>query len=268
MSSHKTISDTVFTLNSQTILITGASAGIGKACAELFAKAGARLILVARRKEKLDRLSKHLHTTYSTEVLPLELDVQSQQSVEAAIGSLPIEWQDIDVLVNNAGLSRGLSPLHRGEINDWEEMIDTNVKGLLYVSRAVIPGMVERKKGNVVNIGSIAGREVYPGGNVYCASKHAVRALTKGMQIDLNGTGVRVSTVDPGMVETEFSVVRFHGDKAKADSVYNGMTPLTAMDVAEAILFCITRPVHVNVHEVLLMPTDQASATIVNRAKQ
>ena len=253
------------TLKNRTVLVTGASAGIGKACAECFAEAGARLIVAARRKEKLAYLSNDLRNTHGTEVLPLTLDVRSQHDVAEAISSLPKEWQDIDILINNAGLSRGLAPLHEGEINDWEEMIDTNVKGLLYVSKAVIPGMVERKNGDVVNIGSIAGHEVYPGGNVYCASKHALRALTKGMQIDLNGTGVRVTSVDPGMVETEFSMVRFHGNEKKANAVYNGMTPLSAHDVADAVLFCVTRPAHVNVQELLLMPTDQASATVVHR---
>lgn len=255
----------MFSLKDRTVLVTGASAGIGEACARLFAEAGARLILAARRAEKLTTLATSLNETYGTEVLPLELDVRSREAVNTALSSLPREWQEIDALINNAGLSRGLAPLQRGEITDWEEMIDTNVKGLLYVSRAVIPGMVERGKGDVVNIGSIAGREVYPGGNVYCASKHAVRALTKSMQIDLNGTGVRVSSVDPGMVETEFSIVRFHGDTEKADTVYRGMTPLTGHDIAETILFCITRPAHVNIHEILVMPTDQAAATIVNR---
>ena len=255
----------MFSLRNRTILVTGASAGIGEACATLFAEAGARLILAARRAEKLTALAASLNKTYETDILPLELDVRSQEAVESAISSLPQEWREIDALINNAGLSRGLAPLQRGEITDWEEMIDTNVKGLLYVSRAVLPGMVERGKGDVVNIGSIAGREVYPGGNVYCASKHAVRALTKGMQIDLNGTGVRVSSVDPGMVETEFSIVRFHGNIEKADTVYKGMTPLTGQDIAETVLFCITRPAHVNVHEILVMPTDQASATIVHR---
>lgn len=255
----------MISLSNATILITGASAGIGAACAELFAESGARLILAARRLDRLESLQQRLSRDHSAEIHSIELDVRSQPAVQAAIEGLPSEWSDVDVLINNAGLSRGLAGLHRGELTDWEEMIDTNVKGLLYVSRAVLPGMVERNRGDVVNIGSIAGREVYPGGNVYCATKHAVRALTKGMQLDLNGTGVRVASVDPGMVETEFSVVRFHGDEEKADSVYRGMTPLTPRDVAEAVHFCVTRPPHVNVHELLLMPTDQASSTMVHR---
>lgn len=255
----------VFNLKKQTVFITGASAGIGEACAHTFAAAGARLLLAARRDEKLQELSGRLREEFGTEVLTVKLDVRSADEVRRAIGSLPDEWSAIDILINNAGLSRGLDPIQRGNLDDWEEMIDTNLKGLLYVSRAVLPGMVERRKGHVINIGSIAGREVYPAGNVYCATKHAVRALTKGMQIDLNGTGVRVTSVDPGMVETEFSIVRFRGNAEKAEGVYRGLIPLSAADVAEAILFCATRPPHVNVHELLLMPTDQATATIVDR---
>lgn len=255
----------MFNLKNHTVFITGASAGIGEACARAFAAAGARLLLAARRLERLTALQDELKEEFGTETHIIALDVRDAAAVRDAVESLPQEWREIDVLVNNAGLSRGLDPVQRGDLNDWEEMIDTNVKGLLYVSRAVLPGMVERKKGHVINIGSIAGREVYPAGNVYCATKHAVRALTKGMQIDLNGTGVRVTGVDPGMVETEFSLVRFHGNEEKAEGVYRGMTPLSAADVAEAVLFCATRPPHVNVHELLLMPTDQASATVVNR---
>lgn len=255
----------MFNLKNHTVFITGASAGIGEACAHAFAAAGARLLLAARRLERLTALQDELKEEFGTETHIIALDVRNAAAVRDAVESLPQEWREIDVLVNNAGLSRGLDPVQRGDLNDWEEMIDTNVKGLLYVSRAVLPGMVERKKGHVINIGSIAGREVYPAGNVYCATKHAVRALTKGMQIDLNGTGVRVTGVDPGMVETEFSLVRFHGNEEKAEGVYRGMTPLSAADVAEAVLFCATRPPHVNVHELLLMPTDQASATVVNR---
>lgn len=255
----------MFNLKNHTVFITGASAGIGRACARAFAAAGARLLLAARRLERLTALQEELKEEFGTETHAIALDVRDAAAVRDAVESLPEEWRAIDVLVNNAGLSRGLDPVQRGDLNDWEEMIDTNVKGLLYVSRAVLPGMVERKKGHVINIGSIAGREVYPAGNVYCATKHAVRALTKGMQIDLNGTGVRVTGVDPGMVETEFSLVRFHGNEEKAEGVYRGMTPLSAADVAEAVLFCATRPPHVNVHELLLMPTDQASATVVNR---
>ena len=249
-----------------TVFITGASAGIGAACARKFAEAGARLLLCARRSERLKELAKELRNKYSSEVHTFTLDVRDQSAVQAAIEGLPEEWSEPDVLVNNAGLSRGLHKIQEGELQDWEEMIDTNVKGLLYISRAVLPGMVARGKGHVINIGSIAGREVYPGGNVYCASKHAVRALTKGMQIDLNGTGVRVSSVDPGLVETEFSVVRFRGDTDRAKTVYQGYTPLTGDDVAEAVFYCASLPPHVNVHEMLLMPTAQATSTIVDRS--
>ncbi len=245
--------------------ITGASSGIGQATAQLFARNQARLILVARRIQKLEKLVSALKAEYNVDVHHFSLDVRNQKEVDEKIGSLPPDWKKIDILVNNAGLSRGLDKLHEGKLLDWEEMIDTNVKGLLYVSRAVIPGMVARGRGDIVNIGSIAGHEVYPGGSVYCASKHAVDAITKGMQIDLVDSPIRVCTVDPGMVETEFSLVRFRGDRERADKVYHGIQALAAEDVAEAILFCITRPPHVNIHQLRIMPTAQASATIAYR---
>ncbi|SYZ74602.1 NADP-dependent L-serine/L-allo-threonine dehydrogenase YdfG [Candidatus Zixiibacteriota bacterium] len=245
--------------------ITGASAGIGEATAHCFAQNGADLILAARRLDRVEKLAAELKDKYQIDIHTFQLDVRHQPEVEKKIGGLPEKWQKIDILVNNAGLSRGLEKLHEGKLSDWEEMIDTNVKGLLYVSRAVIPGMVARGKGDIVNIGSIAGHEVYPGGNVYCASKFAVDALTKGMQIDLVDTPLRVSTVDPGMVETEFSMVRFHGDKERATKVYQNLAPLTGADIAEAILFCVTRPPHVNIHQVRIMPTCQAAAMVVSR---
>ncbi len=246
-------------LKDKVVLITGASAGIGRATARAFAREGARLILAARRLNRLLELAKELGETFGTDSHVLELDVRDREAVEAAIQGLPPAWKEIDILVNNAGLSRGLDKVHEGEPTGYDEMIDTNLKGLLWVSRAVIPGMVERDRGHVINIGSIAGRQVYPGGSVYCATKHAVRAVTEGMRLDLNGTRVRVSSVDPGMVETEFSLVRFRGDRKRADAVYKDFPPLEAEDVAEAVLFCATRPPHVNVQEILLMPTDQAS---------
>ena len=255
----------MLSMKNKIVMVTGASAGIGYSCAKIFAEAGARLILAARRASKLNKLAENLVKKYKTESVVIELDVRDQQQVEQKIGGLPAKWKKIDLLVNNAGLSRGLAKLHEGELNDWEEMIDTNIKGLLYVSRTVIPLMVKRNKGHVINIGSIAGRQVYPGGNVYCATKFAVDALTQGMQIDLVDTSVRVSTVDPGLVETEFSQVRFHGDKERAKTVYQGLKPLTGDDIADAVFWVATRPPHVNVHQVLIMPKDQAAATIVNR---
>ncbi|MBD2507789.1 SDR family oxidoreductase [Nostoc sp. ATCC 53789] len=252
-------------LQNQIILITGASSGIGTACARIFAGAGAKLILAARRLERLQQLADALVKEFGTEIHLLQLDVRDRNAVEEAISTLPPAWSDIDILINNAGLSRGLDKLHEGSFQDWEDMIDTNVKGLLYVSRYVVPGMVSRDRGHVVNLGSIAGHQTYPGGNVYCATKAAVRAISEGLKQDLLGTRVRVTSVDPGMVETEFSEVRFHGNTERAKTVYQGVTPLTADDVADVIFFCVTRSPHVNINEVVLMPVDQASATLVNR---
>lgn len=252
-------------LEKKIVLITGASSGIGRSCAEVFAKAGANLILLARRNDRLTTLVSELTKKYGILTLADKLDVRDQASITQFFEKLPVEWRDIDILINNAGLSRGLDKLYQGNLRDWEEMIDTNIKGLLYMSRSVIPGMVERKKGMVVNIGSIAGHEVYPNGNVYCATKHAVDALTRGMRMDLVDTPVRVCTVDPGLVETEFSKVRFHGDDARAKIVYQGMTPLSPDDVADAVLFAATRPPHVQIAEIIIMPAMQASATLVHR---
>ncbi len=240
-------------------LITGASAGIGRACAHTFAREGSPLILAARRGDKLQDLAEEIQTKYGTKVHLLTLDVREREAVNTAIADLPPDWQNIDILVNNAGLSRGMDKVQDGDAKDWEEMIDTNIKGLLWVSRAVLPGMITRKQGHIINLGSIAGRQVYPGGNVYCATKYAVRALNQGLRIDLLGTGVRCSSVDPGMVETEFSEVRFHGDAQRAAAVYKNFPPLQADDIAETILFCATRPPHVNIQDVLVMPTDQAA---------
>lgn len=252
-------------LNTQTILITGASSGIGAACAKLFARENAKLILAARRLEKLEEKAQELNKLYGAEIHLLQLDVCDRSAVESAINNLPPEWSEIDILINNAGLSRGLDKLYEGDFQDWEEMIDTNIKGLLYLTRYVVPGMVQRNRGHVINIGSIAGHQTYPGGNVYCGTKAAVKAISEGLKLDLLGTPVRVTSVDPGMVETEFSEVRFHGDTERAKKVYQGMQPLTADDIADVIFFCATRPAHVNINEVILMPVDQASATLVNR---
>lgn len=248
------------------VLITGASSGIGEACARLFAASGARLLLLARREQRLRELALDLRAEHGIEVMTCGLDVRRREDVEATLAGLPSGWGEIDILINNAGLARGLGPVHTGDPDDWDEMIDTNVKGLLYVTRVVTAGMVARRRGQVINIGSIAGRDVYPGGNVYCASKFAVTALTRAMSIDLLGSGVRVSTVDPGLVETEFSRVRFHGDDDRARRVYEGLTALTGDDVAEAVLFCATRPPHATVREVVLTPTAQASVVHVFRA--
>jgi NADP-dependent 3-hydroxy acid dehydrogenase YdfG len=243
------------------VLVTGASSGIGLACAEAFARAGARLLLAARRTDRLEALAVRL----DTDVAVLALDVRDRAAVDTAIAGLDPGWAAIDVLVNNAGLAAGFAPLPDGDPDDWDRMLDTNVRGLLAVTRAVVPGMVARGRGHVVNLGSIAGHETYPNGAVYCATKAAVDRITQGLRLDLLGTGVRVSTVDPGMVETEFSVVRFGGDADRADRVYQGMTPLTADDVAETIVWIADRPAHVQVAEVILLPTDQASATRVAR---
>ena len=253
-------------LRDRVVFVTGASSGIGAACARIFARDGARLLLAARRAERLERAREELSRLGAAELRLLALDVRDEAAVFGNLDALPKAWKQIDVLVNNAGLSRGLDPLHEGHTADWHEMIDTNVKGLLYVDRAVVPLMAERRRGIVVHIGSIAGRQVYPAGNVYCATKHAVRALTDSLRIDLQGTGVRVTSVDPGMVETEFSEVRFHGDRARAAEVYRGITPLSADDVAEVIHFAATRPAHVSIADVLILPTDQASTTHVYRS--
>lgn len=253
------------TRNFRTVLITGASAGIGASCARAFARQGARLVLAARRKERLEALAEELRAEHGTESHLIELDVRDGAAVASALAALPAEWAEIDVLLNNAGLGRGLEKLQEGNPADWDEMIDTNVKGLLYTTHALVPGMVARGRGHVINIGSVAGHEVYGGGAVYCATKHAVGAITRGLRIDVLGTGVRVSTVDPGMVETDFSIVRFKGDEERARRVYADMTPLTPDDIADAVVWCATRPAHVNIDEIILKPTDQATAGLVHR---
>jgi 3-hydroxy acid dehydrogenase/malonic semialdehyde reductase len=253
-------------LKGKNVFITGASSGIGEACAVAFAREGANLLLAARRKERIDKLARTLEDTYGVMTHGVALDVRHQAEVERAVRSLPPAWDRIDILVNNAGLSRGLVKLHAGEIEDWDEMIDTNVKGLLYVTRAVLPGMVSRNSGHVINMGSIAGHQVYPNGNVYCASKYAVTAISEGLKMDLLGTNVRVSSVDPGLVETEFSQVRFRGDTERAAQAYVNMRPLKGEDIAEIVIFCATRPAHVDISQVVVMPTDQASVNHVHRS--
>jgi serine 3-dehydrogenase len=255
----------MLSLKGKIVFVTGASSGIGESTAQAFAAQGAKILMCARRAERLEKLAQTLEFEYGVAVHYFRLDVRDQAAVDEAVAGLPPEWRAIEVLVNNAGLSRGLDKLPQGLLDDWEEMIDTNVKGLLYVSRAVIPGMIERGRGHIVNIGSIAGHEVYPGGNVYCATKFAVRALSKGLRLDLSGTPIRVSEVAPGMAETEFSIVRFHGDAERAGKVYQGLTPLAPDDVADAVVWCATRPLHVNVSEVVVMPTAQASTMLVHR---
>jgi 3-hydroxy acid dehydrogenase / malonic semialdehyde reductase len=250
-------------LAGQTVLVSGASSGIGAACVELLAPLGVRLILLARRSDRLQAVIDRCVAAGATAENFLAITHDVRQPWQLA--DLPIAWQSIDILINNAGLSRGLHKIQEGELNDWTEMIDTNIKGLLYISREVLPGMVSRGRGHVVNIGSIAGRDTYPAGNVYCGTKAAVRAISEGMKIDLLGTPVRVTNIDPGMVETEFSAVRFHGDWNKAEKVYTGVTPLTPIDVAETIIFALTRPAHVNISDILLVPTDQATPTLVHR---
>jgi 3-hydroxy acid dehydrogenase/malonic semialdehyde reductase len=252
-------------LKGSTVFITGASSGIGEACARAFAALGARLLLAARRADRLSDSAAGLRTAGAEDVLLLTLDVRDSAAVDATVAGLPLEWKAIDVLVNNAGLSRGLEKLYEGKREDWEEMIDTNVKGLLYVTRAVVPGMVERRKGHVVNLGSTAGEMTYPGGAVYCATKAAERAINDGLRQDVLGTPVRVTSVDPGMVETEFSEVRFRGDTSRAAKVYQGLTPLRADDVADAIVWAATRPAHVNIARISLTPVDQANSLLFNR---
>ncbi len=252
-------------LKEKTVFITGASSGIGRSAAVAFAKLGANILICARRGEKLLSLSQDLTSAYGVKVHSFTLDVRDQKSVEKALNGLPGEWKSISVLVNNAGLSRGLDNFQDAKIEDWEEMIDTNVKGLLYITRAVLPGMIERNEGHVINIGSVAGHWTYPKGNVYAATKFAVNALSQGLKMDLLGTPIRVTSIDPGLVETEFSVIRFRGDSDRAKKVYEGLSPLTPDDIADSIVWAATRPAHVNVNNIVLMTTDQSAPTMVHR---
>ncbi len=250
---------------SKTVLITGATSGIGKACAHIFARNHHNLILCGRRSPLLHQLSDELEKKHKIKVLALDFDIRKRFEVEKSINMLKDEWRNIDILVNNAGLAAGLGPIHEGEIDDWEKMIDSNLKGLLYKTRFVSPMMVERNQGNIINIGSVAGRETYLNGNVYCATKYAVDSLTKAMRIDLLPYNIKVSQIAPGAVETEFSLVRFKGDAEKAANVYKGFHPLQAEDIADAVYYTTTLPPHVNINDLLIMPTAQASATNIMR---
>ena len=248
-----------------TILITGATSGFGEATAKLFAKNGYNLIITGRRKDRLEKISQQLSTSYKIKVLTLNFDVRKKKEVDTAIDSLKDEWKHIDILINNAGLASGLSTIQEGDIEDWEKMIDTNIKGLLYMTRKVAPLMIKQGNGHIINIGSVAGKEVYANGNVYCATKHAVDALNKAMRIDLLPHGLKVTAINPGLVETEFSIVRFHGDAERAKKVYQGFKPLTAEDIAETIYWTATRPAHVNINDIIITPTAQANSTNVIR---
>lgn len=250
----------------QIVLITGATSGIGEACANLYAKNGYNLIITGRREEKLNQLKLNLENNFSVKVLTLCFDVRNADDVAIHLNSIPLEFKKVNILINNAGLSQGLDPIQNGSLTDWDTMIDTNIKGLLYVTKIVSNWMIEHKKGHIVNMGSIAGKEVYANGNVYCATKHAVDALNKAMRIDLLPHGIKVTAVNPGAVETEFSVVRFHGDKGKATKVYEGYHPLVAQDIAETIFFATSRASHIDINDLTIMPTAQASAVYWNKS--
>ncbi len=245
----------------KTALITGATSGIGEACARKFAEGGYRLIITGRNEQKLNQLKDEL----DTEVLTLRYDVRDRMATEAAVKSIPEGWTDIDVLINNAGLALGLEPEYEGDMDDWETMIDTNIKGLLTMTRLIVPGMVERNRGHVINIGSVAGDAAYAGGNAYCATKSAVKAITDGLRIDVAHTAVRVTNLKPGLVETRFSNVRFHGDDARADNVYKGITPLTGTDIADVAFYAASAPAHVQIAEVLILATHQANGSVIHR---
>lgn len=252
-------------LKGKIILITGASAGIGHACSHQFAALGAKLILAARRRDKLEALAQSLHDQYNAEIFVATMDVANQAQVSDFYKKLPQDWQQVDILVNNAGMALGLDTIQEGDLEDWSQMIDANVKGLLYVTRLILPGMLARNSGHVINLGSISAYEVYRGGAVYCATKFAVRALSEGIKMDVHGSGIRVSEIDPGMVETEFSQVRFKGDSKRAETVYQGVNCLQAEDIADAIVYCATRPAHVDVRAIKIYPTDQTAAHMVKR---
>ncbi len=252
-------------LKGKNVFITGATSGIGESCAYSFAAEGANVIISARRLNVLNEVAQTIREKYGVKVFAFKLDVKNAKDVKYSISSLPDEWKNIDILINNAGLARGMNKFHEDDVESWEDMIDTNLKGLLYVSREIVTLMINKGAGHVINIGSLAGHEAYPKGAVYCATKHAVDAITKSMRMDLIDKNIRVSTVDPGLVETNFSNIRFDGDKKRAKEVYKGITPLTAEDIAETVLFCATRPPHVTISEMVVLAGRQASATVVHR---
>ncbi|WP_312419464.1 SDR family NAD(P)-dependent oxidoreductase [Anaerospora hongkongensis] len=256
-------------LKDKLVFISGASSGIGQACAEVFAKAGAKLILCARNKEKLTDIATDLKTRYGTVSFPIQLDVQDKTAVHQACDTLPQEWQKIDILINNAGLARGMEKVQQGDLADWDAMIDTNIKGLLYLTRKIVPLMLANESnGQVINIGSIAGIHAYPGGAVYCATKAAVKFISDGLRMDVVDTPIRVTNIQPGMVETNFSIVRFHGDEEKAAAVYEGITPLTAADIADIVLYSASVPPHVQICEVTVTPTHQATGRVIHQVKK
>ncbi len=251
--------------NNKIVVITGASSGIGEACAYKFAENGYHIIITARRKEKLEKLARNLEKEFICKVLCLVFDVCDAGETKKVLENLPQDWSEIDVLINNAGLAAGLGPIQDGHLDDWNQMIDTNLKGLLHVSKSVIPKMIGQKKGHIINIGSIAGKETYLNGNVYCATKAAVDSITKAMRIDLLKYGIKVTHIAPGAVETEFSMVRFKGDKEAAAKVYDGFSPLTGNDVAEVVYYTTTLPAHVNINDLVIVPTAQANTTHLHR---
>ena len=252
-------------LKGKTVFITGVTSGIGKSCTYAFAKEGANLVISARRLNLVQEIAGDISKKYGVKIHPVKLDVSKRDEVNKAVSSLPAEFKKIDILINNAGLGRGLNKFYEDNPDGWDEMIDTNVKGLLYVTNAILPQMVERKSGHIINIGSIAGREAYPKGAVYCATKHAVDAITRSLRMDVIDKNIRISTIDPGLVETGFSKVRFYGDEEKAKAAYKGLKPLTGDDIAEAIIFTATRSEHFNVAQMILFPTAQASTTHIHR---
>ncbi len=252
-------------IQNKIVFITGASSGIGEATAKQFARMGAHLLLCARNIESLNSSALQLKDEYNIEVYPIQLDVRQKNTIATVFQALPKKWQQVDILVNNAGLAAGLDFIQEGSLDDWEQMIDTNVKGLLYITKQILPQMIARNSGHIINIGSIAGHQVYPKGAVYCATKFAVNALSMGLRMDLSGTKIRVTTIDPGAVETNFSLVRFKGDAARASAVYDGIQALTPDDIADAILYSATRPSHVNINEMIILPTDQASISLFSR---